>query len=180
MNVQLFNSPAAGAAVRVSSAQSSTRPEPPGSFSFVESCKSWNRGRYTAPFRVLPIVVACALAPIAFWLAIRVPVKPARTMEGGVRRQSTQVPRPRANRVMYSCRSSFIAMPSRAFCTRLWQSFSVGYRYFHRVFADYFPRPWARWTLYGFMIYSYLPSHSDAYAFYLFIIAFRFIWSFSA
>jgi len=41
MNVQFFNSPAAGAAVRVSSAQSSTRPEPPNSsFSFVESCKS--------------------------------------------------------------------------------------------------------------------------------------------
>ena len=115
---------------------------------------------------------SCALAPIVFWLAIRVPVKQARTMEGGVRHQSTQVPRPRANRVMYCCRSSFIAMSSRAFCMRLWQSFSVGYRYFHRVFVFsllnlliIFPRPWARWTLYAFMIYSYLPSYSGAYTF---------------
>ena len=51
MNVQLFNFHAAGSSVRSSPSSTSTEsPEPPGSSSSVILCKSWNKGRCTAPF----------------------------------------------------------------------------------------------------------------------------------
>ena len=51
MNVQLFNFHAAGSSVRSSSlTTSSESPEPPGSSSSTILCKSWNKGRCTAPF----------------------------------------------------------------------------------------------------------------------------------
>ena len=51
MNVQLFNFHAAGASVRSSPSSTSTESsEPPGSSSSVIICKSWNKGRCTAPF----------------------------------------------------------------------------------------------------------------------------------
>ena len=51
MNVQLFNFHAAGASVRSSPSSTLTEsPEPPGSSSSVIICKSWNKGRCTAPF----------------------------------------------------------------------------------------------------------------------------------
>ena len=51
MNMELFNFHTAGSSVRSSSlAQSHESPEPPGSSSATVVCKSWNRGRCTAPF----------------------------------------------------------------------------------------------------------------------------------
>ena len=52
MNVQLFNFHPAGSSVRSSSlAQTSERVKPPGSSSSAIDCKSWTKGRYTAPLR---------------------------------------------------------------------------------------------------------------------------------
>ena len=51
MNVQLFNFHSAGSSARSASLVSSNdSPEPPGSTSSVIHCKSWNKGRCTAPF----------------------------------------------------------------------------------------------------------------------------------
>ena len=51
MNVQLFNFHAAGSSVRSSSLTTSNEsPESPGSSSSTILCKSWNKGRCTAPF----------------------------------------------------------------------------------------------------------------------------------
>ncbi|XP_068711889.1 uncharacterized protein [Montipora foliosa] len=51
MNAELFNFHTAGSSVRSSSlAQCHESLEPPGSSSAAIVCKSWNRGRYTAPF----------------------------------------------------------------------------------------------------------------------------------
>ena len=51
MNVQLFNFHAAGSSVRSSSLTTSNDlPKPPGSSSSTILCKSWNKGRCTAPF----------------------------------------------------------------------------------------------------------------------------------
>jgi len=51
MNVQLFNFHAAGASVHSSPSSTSTEsPESPGSSSSIIICKSWSKGRCTAPF----------------------------------------------------------------------------------------------------------------------------------
>ena len=51
MNVQLFNFHSAGSsALGTPLVTSNDSPEPPGSSSSVIHCKSWNKGRCTAPF----------------------------------------------------------------------------------------------------------------------------------
>ena len=62
MNVQLFNFHAAGSSVRSSSLTTSTEsPEPPGSSSSSIICKSWNKGRCTAPFSVCRYAHRCSV-----------------------------------------------------------------------------------------------------------------------
>ena len=62
MNVQLFNFHAAGSSVRSSSlATSNESPEPPGSSSSVILCKSWNKGRCTAPFSFCRYAHRCSV-----------------------------------------------------------------------------------------------------------------------
>ena len=62
MNVQLFNFHAAGSSVRSSSPTTSTEsPEPPGSSSSSIICKSWNKGRCTAPFSVCRYAHRCSV-----------------------------------------------------------------------------------------------------------------------
>ena len=62
MNVQLFNFHAAGSSVRSSSLTTSTEsPEPPGSSSSSIICKSWNKGRCTAPFSFCHYAHRCSV-----------------------------------------------------------------------------------------------------------------------
>ena len=62
MNVQLFNFHAAGSSVRSSSLTTSTEsPEPPGSSSSSIICKSWNKGRCTAPFSFCRYAHRCSV-----------------------------------------------------------------------------------------------------------------------
>ena len=62
MNVQLFNFHAAGSSVRGSSPPSSNEsPEPPGSSSSTILCKSWNKGRCTAPFSFCRYAHRCSV-----------------------------------------------------------------------------------------------------------------------
>ena len=62
MNVQLFNFHAAGSSVRSASlTTSSESPEPPGSSSSTILCKSWNKGRCTAPFAFCRYAHRCSV-----------------------------------------------------------------------------------------------------------------------
>ena len=62
MNVQLFNFHAAGSSVRSSSLTTSNEsPEPPGSSSSTILCKSWNKGRCTAPFSFCRYAHRCSV-----------------------------------------------------------------------------------------------------------------------
>ena len=68
MNVQLFNFHAAGSSVRGSSLPSSNEsPKPPGSSSSTILCKSWNKGRYTAPFSFCRYAHRCGVCSGAHW-----------------------------------------------------------------------------------------------------------------
>ena len=68
MNAQLFNFHAAVSSVRSSSLTTSTEsPEPPGSLSSTIICKSWNKGRCTAPFSFCRYAHRCSVCSGAHW-----------------------------------------------------------------------------------------------------------------
>ena len=78
MNVQLFNFHSAGSSARGTSLVSSNEsPEPPGSSSSVIHCKSWNKGRCTAPFAFCPYSHRCSVCS-GFHRAISCPNQSAK------------------------------------------------------------------------------------------------------